>query len=1476
MRRFRCWPAIAVTLMCVSRQAAPENLIANPSFEEPEELEVGEAVGWGLRWNSGGDWEAALDDAEAAEGDRSLRFEAPEGGVRFPRVCQAVEVRPNTDHGFACSMKVETGSVRVWISEQGWGGDLANIAAPADGQWHRVEARFNTGQATTINVMFAVMNPERQAARLWIDDVRLIAATAGAAEQRLNLARGAGYEVLTRRSYGRTAASDLTILTDGEWGGGYWTRDNTLCWRAQPGESADVMVDLGAVRAISGFSVAAVRGVAAHPPAVTARVSDDMTSFREAVTWDCGAGLEVRPTALSTELSSSPQVRVAGRWVLFSMSRPGDERTGAPRSGLVCVTELQVHPGDFDPAGAERGGDTIDLEEYIASRDPLRFLPSISTEVETPHIDWAPKPAGGRPDVLTLVQYVCGRDPVELEQRVGMDQRIFHLLRQSPRMDLFRTRELLAELATPPEVLLLAGIDWGIVRKEAQERIGALVREGMGLVWVHPAGESGEMAELMAGLPAGAFEVLDTAMDAIGYPLLDDLRDGALGELRAGTVGEGRVAVWRYDNADGRRFVEMNSALWPQCAPGTNEPEDFAYWEIYAAHLAKMVLWAAHGEPAAALAPIEVTGADRGGIALRVAAAGEATDGLHVRVCLTDEHRRELGEMAVALDGPTELAFSGPLQTGVHAAIVWLEDTVGRQLDWRVAPAEIAGPSIAGVTLDAERYERGDVVGITVACEGVEALGRATVRAELVDFYGGVAAVAEGDAAPEVTLELATDLSRSLVVMLHVRLLDGDALVDERFLPVPTIDEPDLREYTVGLWSSYGSYIGKRHWGYEMLRSQLPLMVDIAVAGPLPGYPRYDMRPCPENMHRIYFKLAEVYERMNLAEPGFREQFLATIRPKVEGAYNWGAYDFSVGDECGYTLRRDEHTLAAFRRWLRGEYGDIARLNAAWNATFASFDEVGFDPEAADPAIISFAPGLDERLFGDWLFADTLMAARELVEEIDARNRLGISGTRDPAHYIGFDWWQLMTTLTHLGCYDGLQRECIRSWRKPGDMVTSFVGYDSADGNEVAARYFPWLELFSGLQGVSIYSASSGDLGGFVRPDLTLTNRARWLIEEVEELKAGIGMALLTAERAPAPIAVHHSQRSIHLANLLGRPALATLTSTAEIIKDLGLQFDFVSHEQLETGVLAQRGYRVFILPDSVALSDAEVAALDEFAQAGGLVLSFGDSGAFDEHGRRRETSALDGLATVCEEPPADYREFQPSGVAGETVERLSANEEVSAAWQARFEGLLEGAGVEPAAVVRSADGSPKRYVEVVEFERGPIRYLGVLPRYFGGRYSRGTEPLAIDASSFEPATIQLAEGGHVYDVRAATYLGETRTIATRLATGVAQLYAVLPYRVTGVAVECPETVATGGWLAVRGRVEVAGRAAGDHVLHVELADPAGEVIRPYRRNVPAEGGVGEVEFALGLNAMEGEWTVTVRDVVSGMTAERTVAVRDG
>ncbi len=134
-----------------------------------------------------------------------------------------------------------------------------------------------------------------------------------------------------------------------------------------------------------------------------------------------------------------------------------------------------------------------------------------------------------------------------------------------------------------------------------------------------------------------------------------------------------------------------------------------------------------------------------------------------------------------------------------------------------------------------------------------------------------------------------------------------------------------------------------------------------------------------------------------------------------------------------------------------------------------------------------------------------------------------------------------------------------------------------------------------------------------------------------------------------------------------------------------------------------------------------------------------------------------------------------------------------------------------------------------------------------------------------EPQSCQVdfGEVAHIYDMRGREYLGRTQTIEATLAPGEAAAYAVLPYQVTGVQLvgagnEARCTVLTDG-------------QTGDHVLHISVTDSGGDPAPAYERNVLAPGGVADLRVPLAINDAPGEWTLTVRDVLSGASTNTTI-----
>jgi hypothetical protein len=84
--------------------------------------------------------------------------------------------------------------------------------------------------------------------------------------------------------------------------------------------------------------------------------------------------------------------------------------------------------------------------------------------------------------------------------------------------------------------------------------------------------------------------------------------------------------------------------------------------------------------------------------------------------------------------------------------------------------------------------------------------------------------------------------------------------------------------------------------------------------------------------------------------------------------------------------------------------------------------------------------------------------------------------------------------------------------------------------------------------------------------------------------------------------------------------------SFLRVIEDLGLQYNFVSYEQIEEGELQRGGYKVLLLPQSVSMSAAECRQIEAFVRAGGAVIADNMTATMDEHGRRLPEGRLDTL----------------------------------------------------------------------------------------------------------------------------------------------------------------------------------------------------------------------------------------------------------
>jgi hypothetical protein len=159
-------------------------------------------------------------------------------------------------------------------------------------------------------------------------------------------------------------------------------------------------------------------------------------------------------------------------------------------------------------------------------------------------------------------------------------------------------------------------------------------------------------------------------------------------------------------------------------------------------------------------------------------------------------------------------------------------------------------------------------------------------------------------------------------------------------------------------------------------------------------------------------------------------------------------------------------------------------------------------------------------------------------------------------------------------------------------------------------------------------------------------------------------------------------------------------------------------------------------------------------------------------------------------------------------------------------------------------------------------------------------EELAVKLRSFDQPsamTVELAAPAHVYDARTGKYHGLVREFPDRFDPWSAKVYALLPYRVTGLAARPAGPARAGASLRLELKLETdPPGAAGRHVLRCEVFDPRGQWRSYYSKNVVTEGGRGELLVPLAEGDRPGAWRLELRDAVSGRKATVRLRVAAG
>lgn len=699
-------------------------------------------------------------------------------------------------------------------------------------------------------------------------------------------------------------------------------------------------------------------------------------------------------------------------------------------------------------------------------------------------------------------------------------------------------------------------------------------------------------------------------------------------------VGRGRVAAFAYYNRD---FLPQHADYrgadgcfnpitdtWL----GAMLPYSWDFMECFYRLMARTIWWCAGITTGAGIIAVESTARE---LTVRYHSGEDAALAVTFRnrygeVVAEESTDLSTGQSVVTLAVPPVVAAEG----GMHFADIRLANDKGI-CDFHLACIDLPERTSLSVDLKNGLCKNGEVVSADIRMSG----NADRVEVGLVDGYGRLMAVAEWKAEPVMQVEFTVqDCLSGHVHIEAAALLSGS--VTARARSADCVVTPASRKL-----DDFEVFLNPQNRGQGDLLPYVNRLFPMAgMTGNFIGDSRvtamsgahglrvywYNRKPYAENRER-WFETGDkryLHRKPCLNDPSFWEENEKQIRQNVAKQKRYGPIAYFAQDEGSLTCYTDEmdfcfcpHCMDELRRWLRAQYATLAALNESWGTKYESWEEpVPLTREEARRAG-RWAPWADHRRFMEICYADAYRHMKDSIREQDPQGEVRMSGCQPSTAYTGNDYDLLHEHVRYFEAYpSGGQYEFHRSFKHPDTMLGGWFGY-GVQGAQ--AKHSVWHAVFHGLTLMSIFWEYS-----ILNPDFTFCSSAEDFGDVFRTIKhEGIGKLLLYAAKPDIDsIAVHYSMASVHGTNIAGQTTLFEENRDAwcSLLADCGVQFRFVSSRKIEEGGLS--GFKLLILPYSIALSDKEVWAIEEFVQNGGIVLGDFQTGILDEHCNRRERAA--------------------------------------------------------------------------------------------------------------------------------------------------------------------------------------------------------------------------------------------------------------
>ncbi|MBE6355702.1 MAG: hypothetical protein E7058_01155 [Lentisphaerae bacterium] len=1149
--------------------------------------------------------------------------------------------------------------------------------------------------------------------------------------------------------------------------------------------------------------------------------------------------------------------------------------------------------------------------------------------------DFSSKFAGQAPRVLAVNPVAGGiRDMIEVSRRFDMDlttNYIAGLWSLSGHVMSLNTKscvnELTRQLKKDYNCLVLAGDVWKLFDQQLSENILSKVAGGCGLVLISPEGFpealkkhikllpgkpvsypwQSQNSGLLAGIPLNAvtspaifryeFPGAKIHAAANGFPVIAEFNYGK-GKVFVCTWQNSKEQNSKY-NVPSRFFLPYQNSNVPQAT--------WKYYEYQIALLGKLIY--AAGKTQSGVNTVDFAPADTDMLIWNV----ESDRKQDVEVTVTcrnkfSEKTNVFSRKTTLIKGKNVFIIAQHNEMrGMNFADVVIRNSKGT-LCWASCAVDNSQDHTAGIKqiqVEEKIRQPDEILPVSVIADGGQ------VIMEMFDNNGNCFAKSTGNKAG---FDLAD--CRTKTAQLVVRLMDNGKEIDRQIRRIAIAGAPDPRIFTV--MQGWPSISTRAHvWNFKLYLEQLKKF-GVNIAG---GANSYRDLPAAEaafrdngilfgstmcsnsigGKHPILNQGTKEKDKMLrtpcLSDPQFRKTIAAV--PKSFGVtYPFGVLDVAGPDESNMISEWDgcfsEHCKKEFRKYLKTQYASLEDLNRAWATDFKQWDDVVASTAAEARKMKSFASWLDHRTFND---VNRAYALGLLVKGINAKDpelTYSLSGTSNTNAWNAWDYYLMMPYLRALSGYTGEQSIQHRSFATGKLRNCPWVGYDQ---NFDESNYRIFNAIMEGASGVSIY-------GNFnIDPAYEISPGGKELIRALDRYRNGAAEAVMTSLPNSGGVAFHYTPASIKADWFIGLENLRISSTKGfrALIHDLGIEYDYVAYGQLEKSGMPAK-YKVFIMPMSSALSDAEARAIADFVRNGGTVIADLMPGYYDQHGVRRTNSIVKeifGMENIGmperTDIPLDYQDkvkmkisyYDPAArpstasplaaVGGKGAVFVNSYGKGKAIYMAcsatatfgdweimRYTPKNKNSGLFLAGIIK--DAFSKHNIRALATAPG-MPLVQMISRRINDGFLLGVLRDPAVANSLPQVkkkhTLFLDDNYFIYDVVTRKYLGSGSRFDHEFEPCSQNLFALLPYRVTDIKCQVAKNGGKVKLSVTAGRSDSAAQWC-DHIFQVRIFSPDGKENPSFSQLLFAQGNRGEMIFKLPLNMPQTGWKAEVQCVLTG------------